>query len=107
MSASNNGNINKPNGDAKTPVLDTELQAHNTDKDCWLAIHGHVYDMTGFLDKHPGGKAILMKYAGKDATESFSVLIIYCEIQLNIIDTRVLRIVNASSGSCSIKKIVF
>ncbi len=31
-----------------------ELSAHSTEKDCWIAIHGKVYDVTNFLDSHPG-----------------------------------------------------
>ncbi|RXK34982.1 L-lactate dehydrogenase (cytochrome) [Tremella mesenterica] len=31
----------------------------------------HVYDVTDFLDEHPGGADIILKYAGKDATEEY------------------------------------
>ena len=30
-----------------------EVQKHNSDDDCWLAIKGKVYDVTPFLDDHP------------------------------------------------------
>ena len=36
-------------------ILDTELAKHSTKESLWIAIHGHVYDMTKFLDEHPGG----------------------------------------------------
>lgn len=32
-----------------------ELQAHNTEEDCWVAVYGKVYDFTDFLAEHPGG----------------------------------------------------
>jgi cytochrome b involved in lipid metabolism len=48
-----------------------ELAAHSTIRDCWLAIEGNVYDVTGYLRKHPGGN-VLMRGAGIDATELFS-----------------------------------
>ena len=35
---------------------------------CWVIIKGEVYDVTDFLDDHPGGAAIILKYGGKDAT---------------------------------------
>ncbi|TBU31122.1 FMN-dependent dehydrogenase-domain-containing protein [Dichomitus squalens] len=32
---------------------------------------GKVYDVTDFLDDHPGGSKIILKYAGKDATAEY------------------------------------
>ncbi|KAK7753411.1 hypothetical protein SLS62_004702 [Diatrype stigma] len=34
-----------------------ELQKHNTKGDCWVAVHSKVWDVTDFLDEHPGGPA--------------------------------------------------
>ncbi|KAJ5160948.1 uncharacterized protein N7482_007952 [Penicillium canariense] len=48
-----------------------ELQQHNTRQSCWVAIHGAVYDVTDFLDSHPGGSRVILRWAGKDATEDF------------------------------------
>lgn len=33
------------------------VQQHNKPDDCWVIIHGKVYDVTGFLGEHPGGPA--------------------------------------------------
>lgn len=44
---------------------------HASADSCWSIIHGVVYDLTPFLKSHPGGSAILLKYAGKDATKPF------------------------------------
>ena len=30
-----------------------------------------VYDVTKYLDDHPGGSEIIVEYAGKDATDMF------------------------------------
>ncbi|XP_017562723.1 cytochrome b5 [Pygocentrus nattereri] len=48
-----------------------EVQAHNMSKDTWLIIHDKVYDITTFLEEHPGGEEVLLEQAGTDATESF------------------------------------
>jgi len=51
-----------------------EVAQHKTDKDCWVVVNGQVLNATSFLDKHPGGKAAIMLYAGKDATAEFNMI---------------------------------
>ncbi|XP_041974272.1 cytochrome b5 [Aricia agestis] len=48
-----------------------ELKCRNTREDAILIIHNGVYDVTHFLDEHPGGEEVLMDLAGKDASEPF------------------------------------
>jgi L-lactate dehydrogenase (cytochrome) len=48
-----------------------EVQKHNTKEDCWVIIHNKVYDVSDFVDEHPGGSAVILKYAGKNATKAF------------------------------------
>ena len=38
--------------------------------DCWVVVHGNVYDLSNFIDKHPGGYDVL-NGAGGDVTELF------------------------------------
>ncbi len=48
-----------------------DVARHATQFDCWMAIEGKVYDVTSYVGKHPGGKAIL-RGCGKDATVLFN-----------------------------------
>ncbi|XP_075432597.1 cytochrome b5 type B [Ascaphus truei] len=48
-----------------------EVRKRNTPKETWLVIHGRVYDITRFVEEHPGGEEVLFEQAGADATESF------------------------------------
>ncbi|KAI2806841.1 Cytochrome b5 [Blomia tropicalis] len=48
-----------------------EVAKHNEKKSTWIVIHDSVYDVTPFLDEHPGGEEVLIEQAGGDATESF------------------------------------
>ena len=45
-----------------------EVQQHNTEKDAWVVHRGKVYDVSEFLERHPGGKDVLLAYAGQDVT---------------------------------------
>jgi len=60
-------------GGSKKITFD-EMKQHTTDKDCWVALHGKVFNLAEFLDDHPGGKKAIMLYAGKDATKEFDML---------------------------------
>ena len=53
-------------------ISSAELASHCTKYDCWTALHGKVYNITQYMDYHPGGGSILMKGAGKDCTALFN-----------------------------------
>ncbi|KAJ5596847.1 hypothetical protein VI817_003899 [Penicillium citrinum] len=46
-----------------------EVAAHNSAKSCYIAIGQKVYDVTEFVDDHPGGGDLILDYAGKDVEE--------------------------------------
>ncbi|KAL3477610.1 FMN-dependent dehydrogenase-domain-containing protein [Aspergillus californicus] len=52
-------------------ISQAELQKHASPENCWIVVHSRVYDMTDFLDEHPGGSAIILKYAGTDASKAY------------------------------------
>ncbi len=49
-----------------------EVLEHKTVDDCWIIIKNKVYNITNYLSLHPGGKKILLQFAGKDCTEYFN-----------------------------------
>ncbi|CAD7958405.1 unnamed protein product [Amoebophrya sp. A120] len=49
-----------------------ELAKHNTEEDCWVAIHGLVIDVNKELrNEHPGGPEVILALAGKNVTDDF------------------------------------
>ena len=64
------GESDKKSEDVKVYTLE-QVKEHKTEKDCWIVIHGNVYDVTAYLNEHPGGPEIIQDEAGGVATESF------------------------------------
>ncbi|KAI8137115.1 cytochrome b5-like heme/steroid binding domain-containing protein [Fennellomyces sp. T-0311] len=48
-----------------------EIAKHNTRNDLYMVISGKVYDITAFVDEHPGGEEVLIDEGAKDATGPF------------------------------------
>ncbi|OQD67190.1 hypothetical protein PENDEC_c042G01794 [Penicillium decumbens] len=48
-----------------------DVAKHNSAESCWVILHGKVYDVTDFVSDHPGGAKVILRLAGKDATEEF------------------------------------
>ncbi|CAM9791278.1 unnamed protein product [Ascophyllum nodosum] len=60
-------------GDQRTISME-ELAKHSTEDDTWIAVDGKVYDVTHFLEDHPGGGDSIVINAGRDSSEEFNVL---------------------------------
>eukprot|EP00462_Mataza_sp_D1_P027126 CAMPEP_0175176190 /NCGR_PEP_ID=MMETSP0087-20121206/33659_1 /TAXON_ID=136419 /ORGANISM="Unknown Unknown, Strain D1" /LENGTH=1777 /DNA_ID=CAMNT_0016467961 /DNA_START=123 /DNA_END=5458 /DNA_ORIENTATION=+ len=50
------------------------LAQQNTQSSCVLALNGHVYDLTGYIDGHPGSKATILPHCGSDATDAYNAV---------------------------------
>jgi len=51
----------------------SEVLLHASENDCWVIVRNRVYDLTKFVQRHPGGKDIILSRAGGDATSFFAV----------------------------------
>lgn len=65
--------------DGKTPLKSRvriftleDVALHNNATSCWVARNGKVYNVTGFLQDHPGGDDLILKWAGKDIGEAMA-----------------------------------
>lgn len=45
-----------------------EVEEHNTRDSLWVTIGSKVFDVTDFLQDHPGGPELIEQYAGKDVS---------------------------------------
>ncbi|ROW04342.1 hypothetical protein VSDG_00995 [Cytospora chrysosperma] len=45
-----------------------DVEAHNSAKSCYVTVGDNVYDVSDFLDSHPGGADLVLDWAGKDIT---------------------------------------
>lgn len=49
-----------------------EVAAHNSPSDCWSAIDGKVYNLTAWIERHPGGAVVIKAMCGKDGSAGFN-----------------------------------
>lgn len=49
----------------------TDIQTHNSVSSCWTIVNGLVYDVTTWINSHPGGKEAIISMCGKDSTSAF------------------------------------
>src|SRR5690606_16386558 len=63
----------QPSGaDTRSIDLSEVAQHKSDDAGYWMVIDGFVYDLTEFVQLHPGGRRVLQAYAGMDATHGYA-----------------------------------
>ena len=64
---------NKSNTRSNIISLSTEeVGKHNSPSDCWVIVNSSVYDLTSFLNNHPGGSGLIITSCGTDITTLFA-----------------------------------
>jgi cytochrome b involved in lipid metabolism len=49
-----------------------DIKAANTPEKCWTVIRGTVYDLTSWIEKHPGGERGILSLCGTDGTAKYT-----------------------------------
>ncbi|NWJ11652.1 NB5R4 reductase, partial [Crypturellus undulatus] len=93
-------------------VTEDELAKHNRKEDCWICIRGLVYNVTPYMEYHPGGEDELMKAAGMDGTDLFDQVHRWVNYESMLKECLVgrmaLKPVSVSKGECfRIKYLIF
>lgn len=52
-----------------TTLSPEEVALHRTESSCWVIVGINVYDVTTFLDSHPGGDDLILEYGGRDVSK--------------------------------------
>jgi len=63
--------IDIDNDTGLTIISLAEVADHCSFDDAWMVIYDKVYDVTEYLDLHPGGQEVMLEYVGYDSTVAF------------------------------------
>jgi len=53
-------------------LTSAEIARHASLSDCWLIISGRVYDVSRYINDHPGGAGAIAPFCGQDGTAAFA-----------------------------------
>jgi len=57
---------------AEKTYTKVDLAKHATAENCWMAIHGSVYDLSAYLPEHPSRPELVLPWCGIEATEAYN-----------------------------------
>jgi hypothetical protein len=50
----------------------SQVRTHDSASSCWSVIDGSVYNLTKWINSHPGGAAVIVGLCGRDGSSSFN-----------------------------------
>ena len=53
-------------------LTNSEVKKHNSRDDCWSIVKGKVYNLTSYVQQHPGGIELISSICGIDGSAAFS-----------------------------------
>ncbi len=59
-------------GDTVTSYSMADVATHKDGTSCWTVINGGVYDVTSWINQHPGGPDAILSLCGKDGSSTFT-----------------------------------
>lgn len=59
-------------GSTSGTITMADVAKHSSPSDCWSAIDGKVYNLTQWIDRHPGGAVVIKALCGKDGSAGFN-----------------------------------
>jgi cytochrome b involved in lipid metabolism len=63
----------QPSGQpAQSGYTMAQVAAHSSASSCWAAINGNVYDLTSWVNQHPGGPGAILSLCGTDGSDAFN-----------------------------------
>lgn len=83
------------------------VRQQTSDESLWCIIDSVVYDLTEFVDAHPGGESVLRQVAGQDATSAFynlhrhEVLSRYADLALGTVEGEKPAVITPQPGDLS------
>jgi predicted heme/steroid binding protein len=89
------------------PFTREEVLRHNTKDSLYCIIDSRVYDLTEFLEDHPGGEFVLLQIGGGDATIDFynlhrhAVLKTYAHLCIGTVASEDPGVIQPSPGDLS------
>ncbi|KAI5286723.1 hypothetical protein KEM52_001883 [Ascosphaera acerosa] len=88
-------------------IARADVAQHNTEEDLWCIIDHKVYDLSDFVDAHPGGNVVLRQVAGKDVTVDFynlhrqEVLEKYADLCIGVVAGEKPEVIEHKAGDAS------
>ena len=49
-----------------------EVNKHTSENDCWIIANGYVYDVSKYMNIHPGSTNAILKHAGQDVSYDYN-----------------------------------
>jgi cytochrome b involved in lipid metabolism len=49
----------------------TQVRANNSARSCWTVVDNYVYNLTSWINLHPGGAGAILFLCGTDGTNAF------------------------------------